>query len=189
MTLSLIVAVSQNGVIGADNKLPWRLPADLKRFKELTMGHPILMGRKTFESIGKPLPGRTNIVITRNVASFPPSIGVEGRLQRESDPRFREDDKLKSTFKPCGVLLASSFENALALCGDAEEAFVIGGATIYEQALPLADKIYLTLIHHNFEGDARFTFDKKSWRETSRQDFQSDATNPYSFSFLTFEHI
>ena len=123
------------------------------------------------------------------MAEGKPSIRVEGRLQRESDPRFREDDKLKSTFKPCGVLLASSFENALALCGDAEEAFVIGGATIYEQALPLADKIYLTLIHQDFEGDAHFSFDKTSWREMSRQEIQPDAANPYSCSFLTFERI
>lgn len=156
MTISIIAAASQNGIIGANNKLPWRLPADLKRFKELTLGHPILMGRKTFESIGKPLPGRTNIVITR---------------QKE--------------FACCGAITASSLEEALRLCGEAEEVFAIGGATIYEQALPLADKIYLTVIHQDFEGDARFTFDKKSWREVSRQDFAPDAANPHSFSFLT----
>ncbi len=156
--ISLIVAVSQNGVIGANNKLPWRLPADLKRFKELTMGHPILMGRKTFESIGKPLPGRTNIVITR-----------------------------QKDFACCGALTGPSLEKALEMCGDAEEVFVIGGAEIFQQALPLADKIYLTVIHQDFDGDARFTFDKNSWHEVSRQDFTPDAANPHPYSFLTYE--
>ncbi len=160
MTISLIVAVSQNGVIGANNKLPWRLPADLKHFKELTMGHPILMGRKTFESIGKPLPGRTNIVITR---------------QKE--------------FACFGVMTAPSLEKALEMCGNAEEIFLIGGAEIFRQALPMADKIHLTVIHQDFAGDALFTFDKTAWRETSRQDFQPDAANPHSYSFFALEKI
>ncbi len=158
MTVSLIVAISQNGVIGANNKLPWSLPADLKRFKELTMGHPILMGRKTFESIGKPLPGRTNIVITR---------------QKE--------------FACCGAVTAPSLEKALEMCADASEVFVIGGAEIFRQALPPAGKIYLTLIHQDFDGDARFTFDKNAWSEISRQDVPPDAANPYPYSFLTLE--
>ena len=122
--LSLIVAASRNGVIGAGGKLPWHLPADLQRFKKLTMGHPILMGRKTFKSIGKPLPGRTNIVITRQ----------EG-------------------FQACGAAVAHSLEEALQMCEKEAEVFVIGGAEIYKQALPLADKIYLTRVEQDFEGD------------------------------------
>ena len=158
MTISLIVAVSQNDIIGAKNKLPWRLPADLKRFKEITLGHSIIMGRKTFESIGKPLPGRTNIVVTS-----------------------------QKNFACCGALTAPSLEKALELCSDAEEAFVIGGASIYQQALPLADKIYLTLIHQDFEGDASFgPLDKKVWRETSREDFAPDQVTRFPYSFLTY---
>lgn len=158
MTLSLIVAASRNGVIGKENKLPWRLPADLKRFKQLTGGHPVIMGRKTFESIGKPLPGRTNIVVTR-----------------------------QKDFQACGVLVAHSLENALRYCEKEPEVFAIGGATIYEQALPLADKIYLTLIHQDFEGDARFEFDRSAWKEVSREDHPPDAANPHPYSFLTLE--
>jgi len=157
--ISIIVAVSQNGVIGKNNQLPWRLPADLKRFKSLTMGHPILMGRKTFESIGKPLPGRTNIVISR---------------QKE--------------FACCGAIAAASLEEALQKCEDEKEVFVIGGHTIFEQALPLTDRIYLTLIHHDFEGDAFFPLpDPKIWKETSREDLPATQENPYSYSFLTLE--
>ncbi len=158
MTVSIIVAVSQNGVIGKDNKLPWRLPADLKRFKALTLGHPIIMGRKTFESIGKPLPGRINIIITHQMG-----------------------------YKACGALTAPSLKDAILLCGDEEEVFVIGGATVYEQALPLADRIYLTLIHQDFEGDAFFRWENWAWRETAREDFDPDSKNPYRYSFLTFE--
>lgn len=159
MTLSLIVAASQNGVIGAGGKLPWRLPADLARFKRLTMGHPILMGRKTFESIGKPLPGRTNIVISR-----------------------------QKDFKTPDVHLVTSLEQALSLCkSPAAELFVIGGADIYRQALPLARRIYLTRIHRNFEGD-RFLFPiaPPLWNEVERQDFPPDAQNPYPYSFLVY---
>ena len=158
MTVSLIVAASQNGVIGKNNRLPWKLPADLKRFKQLTMGHPVIMGRKTFESIGKPLPGRTNIVVTHQAG-----------------------------FQACGALAAHSLEEALRLCENTEEVSVIGGASIYEQALPLADRIYLTLIHQDFEGDTTFRWDKYQWKELSRQDFQPDANNPYPYSFLTLE--
>ncbi len=161
MILSLICAVSQNGVIGAKNKLPWYLPADLKRFKDLTMGHPILMGRKTFESIGKPLPGRTNIVITR-----------------------------QKDFACCGALTAPSLEEALRMCEKEPEAFVIGGAQILEQALPLADKIYLTVIYQDFHGDASFgPLEKSVWQESSREDFKPNAENPFPYSFLTLEKI
>ncbi|MBI3615427.1 MAG: dihydrofolate reductase [Candidatus Omnitrophica bacterium] len=159
MIISLVVAVSQNGVIGKNNRLPWKLPADLKRFKQLTMNHPILMGRKTFESIGKPLPGRTNIVITH-----------------------------QKDFACCGCLTASSIEKGLQLCENADEVFVIGGASIYEQSLPLADRIYLTRIHQDFEGDTRlFNLDKSAWQEIFREDFKSDTGNKYPYSFVTLK--
>ena len=141
MTVSLIVAVSQNGVIGSNNKLPWRLPADLKHFKELTMGHPVIMGRKTYESIGKSLPGRTNLVVTR-----------------------------QGKFKTEGCQVVHSVEEAIRFCGNTDEIFIIGGASIYQEALPYADKIYLTRIHKDFEGNARlFDLDEKVWKVTSRE--------------------
>lgn len=151
MMVSLVVAASRNGVIGAGGKLPWRLPADLKRFKEITLGHPIIMGRKTFESIGKPLPGRTNIVITR-----------------------------QKGFQACGATVAHSLEEALQICEGQEETFVIGGAEIYKEALPQAARIYLTRIDQDFEGDTRLDLDLSAWEETSREDF-SGAVLPYSF--------
>lgn len=127
MFLSIIVAMSKNRVIGNKGKIPWYLPEDLKRFKQITMGHPIIMGRKTFESIGKPLAGRNNIVITR-----------------------------KRNFSAEGIVTVGSLEEALKKAGEANEAFVIGGAQIYRLALPLADKIYLTLIDQDLEGDTFF---------------------------------
>ena len=155
MTTSLIVAVSQNGVIGKNNQLPWHLPADLKHFKQLTMGHPILMGRKTFESIGKPLPGRTNIVITH-----------------------------QDHFACCGAVTAPSLEKALELGANEPEVFIIGGAAIFKQAMPLADKLYLTLIHKDFEGDAYFTWNKSDWTEVSREDHTGSDSPPFSFITL-----
>jgi dihydrofolate reductase len=127
MTLSIIVAMSKNRVIGRDGKIPWHLSEDLKRFKQITMGHTIIMGRKTFESIGKTLPGRKNIVITRN-------------------PRFA----------PHGVTIAHSLNDAIREAGDDSEIFVIGGAEIFKEALPRASKLYLTLIERGFDGDAFF---------------------------------
>lgn len=154
--ISLLVAASQNGIIGANNKLPWHLPADLKRFKQLTLGHPIIMGRKTFDSIGKPLPGRTNIVITRQ----------KGTLC-------------------CGTTVANSLEEAMLLCENEKETFIIGGAEIFKQALPFTDRIYLTTIHKDFEGDTRlFDIDPAAWKETSREDAFSD---PLPHSFITLE--
>ena len=155
--ISLIVAASRNGVIGANNKLPWHLPADLQRFKQLTLNHPILMGRKTFESIGKPLPGRTNIVITR-----------------------------QQGFQCCGATAAHSLDEALLICENEKEVFVIGGAEIFKQALPLAGRIYLTRIEKDFEGDTRlFEIDPKIWKEISREDFPAA---PLPHTFLTYEH-
>ncbi len=157
--LSLIVAASHNGVIGAGGKLPWHLSVDLQRFKQLTMGHPILMGRKTFESIAKPLPGRTNIVITR-----------------------------QKDFQACGATVAHSLEEALQMCENEAEVFVIGGAEIYRQALPLADRIYLTRIDQGFQGNTYlFPIDPGAWKEIAREDFPADAANPFPHSFLTYE--
>lgn len=152
--VSLIVAVSRNGVIGKDNKLPWHLPEDLKRFKALTMGHPILMGRKTFESIGKPLPGRTNIVITH-----------------------------QKDFAG-GTLTAASLDDALKITEKEEEVFVIGGAQIFKHALPAADKLYLTLIDREVEGDTFFRWAPSEWQEVSREDF---LTAPLPHSFITYK--
>jgi dihydrofolate reductase len=147
-TLSLIVAVADNGVIGREGGLPWRLGSDLRRFRKLTMGHPLIMGRKTFQSIGKPLDGRDSIVMTRE----PPASGG-----------------------PDGVFFVPSLETALALARDraaargVSEAFVIGGADVFELALPLASRIYLTRVHASPEGDARWGAGLgEDWREVSR---------------------
>lgn len=159
--LSIIVAMAKNRVIGANNTLPWHLPADLKHFKALTMGHHIVMGRKTFESIGKPLPGRTSVVVTRNANYAPP-----------------------------GVIVANSLEAAISSCGNDEEIFVIGGAELYRQAINLADRIYLTEIDAGIPGDAYFTeFDSKSWRETGRVSHAPDEKNAYPCHFVIYDRI
>ena len=155
--VALVVAASENGIIGKDNRLPWHMPADLKHFKKLTTGHTVVMGRKTFESIGKALPQRRNIVVTRQ-----PGYAAEG----------------------CTVV--HSLREALAI--DADDLFVIGGAAIYEQALPDAGRIYLTRIHENFEGDTYlFPIDPNHWSETERADFDADERNPHAYSFITYE--
>jgi dihydrofolate reductase len=161
--ISAIVAMGENRVIGKNNQLPWRLPADLKRFKSLTTGHPILMGRKTYESIGKPLPNRTNIIISRNAG-----------------------------FEAPGCIVVSTFDDALLAAGrgESKEIFIIGGAEIYKQLLPRTERLYLTIVHHSFEGDAYFTeFDKSDWREVKREDCEADAENPYAYSFLVLERV
>jgi len=157
--ISLIAAMASNRVIGINNTLPWHLPADFRHFKAVTMGKPILMGRKTYESIGRPLPGRTNIIITNN-----PSYSAEG----------------------CSVV--NSIEEALVLTQNEEEVMIIGGASFYQQTLAFAQRIYLTIIHHNFEGDAYFIeLDHASWREVERVDHPADENNRYPYSFLTLE--
>lgn len=164
MKISIVVAASQNLVIGKDNKLPWHLPADLKYFKKLTMGHCIIMGRKTFESIGKPLPGRTNIVVTRN----------------------------KNYSQSNGIIICSSLEEAYEYSRaiNENEAFVIGGAEIINEALKKADKIYLTHIYENFEGDTFLNpIDDKQWKEIKRTFNNKDEVNSYSFSFLELERL
>jgi dihydrofolate reductase len=159
MKLSLIAAMADNRVIGHENRLPWHLPADLQHFKAITLGKPVLMGRKTWESIGRPLPGRTNIVITRDAG-----------------------------YVAEGCVVAHSLEEAVRAAGEAAEIMVIGGAQLYRQALPLADTIYLTLVHAEFQGDTRFPdWQPKEWRETARIDYAADDRNPHAYSFITLE--
>ena len=159
MRLSIIAAMSANRVIGRNNSLPWKLPEDLKRFKKLTMGHHLLMGRKTFESIGRSLPGRTTVVITR-----------------------------RTGYTPTGALVAHSIEQALQMAAGDDEVFVAGGAQIYQQTLPRADRLYLTSIHQEFEGDTDFPeFDESDWQLTFQESRQPDEQNSYSYSFLIYE--
>jgi dihydrofolate reductase len=157
--VSLIVAMAKNRVIGNNNTLPWHLPADLKHFKSLTMGHHIIMGRKTHESIGRPLPGRTSVVVTRNAGYSMPD-----------------------------VISANSLEAAIAACGDDGEIFVIGGSEVYRQAIKLADRIYLTEIDAEISGDAHFTeFDINGRRETSRASHSPDEKNPFPYHFVVYD--
>jgi dihydrofolate reductase len=161
MKLSLIVAMADNHVIGHNNRLPWHLPADLKHFRAITLGKPVLMGRKTWESIGRPLPGRTNIVITRN-----------------------------ADYLAADCVVVHSLDEALRAAGSAAEVMVIGGAELYRQALPQADTLYLTLVHGEFEGDTRFPdWRPDDWRETARIDHGPDHRNPHAYSFITLERI
>jgi dihydrofolate reductase len=159
MKISVVAAVAENGVIGAKNNLPWRLPADIARFKKITTGHHIIMGRKTHESIGKILPGRVNIVITRN-----------------------------PNYKSKGAIIVNSLEKALSKAEKSgeEEVFIIGGAEIFRQALPLADRIYMTKIKAEFAGDAYFpTIREQEWKTISRKSFKPDAENKYPYDFIT----
>lgn len=169
MELSLIVALAQNHVIGIDNKLPWYLPNDLKYFKQVTMGKTIIMGRKTYESIGKPLPGRTNIVITRQADYRPPNANDSVRVV--------------ASLEAARELAAS-----LALINGQNEALIIGGAEIYTQALPLVDRMYLTEVHAEVDGDAYFpAFDRSQWQAVAREDFSAEGGNPYDYSFVVYE--
>jgi dihydrofolate reductase len=151
--------MAENRVIGVNNTLPWRLPADLRHFRQLTTGHHVIMGRRNYESIGKPLPDRTNIVITRNPAYQAPGCRVKHSL-------------------------AQALQNTQ----DDPEVFIIGGAEIYRQAIADADRIYLTLVHADISGDTFFPeFDAREWRETSRTRHEADEKNPYAYSFVTYD--
>ncbi|HAJ77201.1 MAG TPA: dihydrofolate reductase [Gammaproteobacteria bacterium] len=167
MKLALICAMADNRVIGRNNNLPWHLAEDLKYFKRVTMGNCIIMGRKTWESIGRVLPGRTNIVVTAN-----PDYLAEG------------------------VRVVHSLEEALSLAESiseidgSEEAFIIGGAGLYQTALPMAQRFHLTRVHADVEGDTYLAeFDQSQWREISRQEFQKSDTNPYDYSICLLERI
>ncbi|MBA4501604.1 dihydrofolate reductase [Marinobacterium marinum] len=167
MRLAMIVAQSENRVIGSNNKLPWYLPEDLKYFKRVTLGKPIIMGRKTFESIGRPLPGRVNIVITRDTAWQHDGVRIVHSL---------ED----------GLVLGES----LALIDGVDEAVVIGGAEIYALCLPHADRLYLTQVHAEIEGDAFFPeLETDVWQEIGREDFAAVEPNPYAYSFVVLERV
>jgi len=165
MKIVLIAAFAQNRVVGINNTLPWHLPEDLKYFKRTTSGKAIIMGRKTYDSIGRPLPNRTNIVISRN-----------------------------SDFHAEGVRVVASLEAAIELAkevnfiNDVQEVMVIGGASIYEAALPIADRLYLTHVHAEIEGDAYFPeVNFKQWLEVSREDYQASDKNPYDYSFVVYD--
>ena len=165
MKLAVIVAMAKNHVIGINNNLPWHLSEDLKYFKRVTMGKPIIMGRKTFESIGRPLPGRTNIVITRNE-----NYQAEG---------IKVVHSLKAAMELC---------NSIAVIDGSDEAMVIGGAELYTQALPLADYLYLTEVHADVQGDAYFPdFNRNDWQEIGRDNFKAVEPNPYDYSFTVLE--
>lgn len=156
--ISIIVAVAANGVIGNNNSLLWHISEDLRNFKRITSGHPVVMGRKTFKSLGRPLPNRTNVVVSRTVTE------IEG----------------------CRV--AASLDEAIAMFPEDEEVFIIGGAQIYAQALDAADKIYLTRVEHDYEGDTSFPeWDATRWRLTSREAFPRGEKYPYPFAFEEYE--
>jgi len=161
MNISIIVAITKNNIIGRDNGMPWHLPADLKYFRERTTGHHIVMGRKTFESIGggRPLPNRVSIIITK-----------------------------QKDYKAEGCLIAHSLEEAIEIAKDENELFIIGGKQIYEQSLALANKMYITRIHTSIDGDTSFPqYDENQWEMTSYTEREADEKNVYPLSFLVFD--
>ena len=160
--INVIVAKASNNVIGAKNDLIWHLPNDLKHFKNLTSGHPIIMGRKTFESLGRPLPNRTNIVITRDKNWQAENVEKEFSLEKaiESAKKINED------------------------------IYIIGGGNIYKQAMEFADVLYITEVHHEFEGDTYFPeIDEEIWEEVDRENFMKDEKHSYAYSYVTYKRI
>lgn len=161
MHISAIVAMSENRVIGRNNQLPWHLPADLRHFKQITMGHPIVMGRKTYASIGRALPGRRNVIISHN-----------------------------ANFQAQGCEVFNSIDDALFALKDAKEIFVIGGAQLFEKILPSVKRLYLTVIHADISGDVFFpVLDSSQWKEIAREDHLADGDNEYAYSFITLDKI
>ncbi|MFT5504549.1 MAG: dihydrofolate reductase [Gammaproteobacteria bacterium] len=159
--LSIVCAMDKKNLIGSNNQLPWRMPADLKFFKETTMGKPIIMGRKTWQSIGRPLPGRKNIVISRN-----PDFFAEG------------------------ATVMQNMESAMALIDDAPEAMLIGGATLYEQTLDQVDNLFITEIDHEFDGDTWFPeISTLIWKECWRKNHSADSVNPHPYSFVKYVRV
>lgn len=163
MTIALIAAISQNRVLGKDNELVWHLPKDMRFFKTKTMGYPVVMGRKTFESFGSALPGRTNIIITRN-------------------PGYRAEDAITVTSLEAGLAEAARY--------NADTIFIAGGAEIYRQALALADTMYLTHIHAEVEGDAFFPeFPETEWQVVAKESVPADEKHAYPFDFVTWKRV
>jgi dihydrofolate reductase len=161
MTLSQVVAAADNNAIGKNNQLLWSLPNDMKFFKNTTWGMPVIMGRKTFESLGKPLAGRTNIIITR-----------------------------KPNWQPEGVFVANEIREAMTIAAktDAKEAFIIGGGEIYKQTMPITQRLYLTRVHTTIEGDTFFPeFNKAEWELLSQLDFTADAKHAFDYSFQVWQ--
>jgi len=169
--LSIIVAMARNRTIGLNNTLPWRIPEDLKHFKSLTMGHHIIMGRKTYDSIGKPLPGRTTVVVTRNrelkIAAWPQPQG---------------------NVPPTGCIIVHSLAEAIEVCAGDPEIFIAGGAELYAQALPLAGMLYITELQHDIEGDAYFPeLDRSEWQEIVREQRSQVEPQPLEYHFATYQ--
>ena len=161
MTLAIIVAMDEQRLIGKDNDLPWKISADLQYFRRTTMGKPIIMGRNTHESIGRPLPGRQNIVISS-----------------------------QQNYKAEGCEVVHSIDDALALCRDAEQVMVMGGASLYQQILPLADFLYLTRVHASLDGDTWFPeWSEQDWQLISSEDHQADENNEFDYSFQLYQRI
>lgn len=158
MIISMIAAMANDRIIGKDNQMPWHLPADFAWFKRCTMGKPVIMGRKTYESIGRPLPGRENIVISRDA-----SLAIDG------------------------VTTVVSIEDALTAIGDVEEAMIIGGGTIYQACLPLAKRLYVTLIDAQVEGDTQFPAWSSEFKEVHSEAYQADEKNAYNMRFVVLE--
>ncbi|KXO11954.1 Dihydrofolate reductase [Moritella sp. JT01] len=161
MIVSMIAALANNRVIGLDNKMPWHLPAELQLFKRATLGKPIVMGRNTFESIGRPLPGRLNIVLSR-----------------------------QTDYKPKGVTVVATLDDAVVAAGDVEELMIIGGATIYNQCLAAADRLYLTHIELTTEGDTWFPdYEQYNWQEIEHESYAADDKNPHDYRFSLLERV
>jgi dihydrofolate reductase len=156
--ITIIAAIAKNNALGKNNQLIWHLPADLIRFKKTTLNHYVIMGRKTFESLKKPLPNRTNIIVTRN-----------------------------KNYQAEGCIVVHSLEKALEVSKNETNIFILGGAKIYEQAINFADKLDITLVHHHFDADAFFPkIDMSIWKESFRHDLKADDKNKYDYSFVTY---
>lgn len=167
--LSIIIAFAENRVMGRDNQLPWHLPNDLQYFKKMTMGKPMIMGRKTYESIGKPLPGRPHIIITRQEGYVPPNANEQVQVVASFDEALTAAEQLTARL-------------------ESDEVMVIGGAEICKLALPVANRLYLTEVHAEVDGDIYFPeFDKSQWQETSRENYSACDKNPYDYSFIVYE--
>jgi dihydrofolate reductase len=161
MRINIVVAISDNTVIGRDGGLPWRLSSDLRQFKSVTMGHPLIMGRKTHESIGRALPGRLNVVVSR-----------------------------QRMFSAPGCTVVDSLDKALVVAGDVAEVMIVGGATLYAAAIDMAERIYLTEVHVAIEGNVVFpNVDWNEWKEISRARHPADAENEVDYSFVTFDRV